>query len=201
MKSFSICAGLAALAMSFVSAEAASAANTPGAHILVIDRRAIMTGSKLGQNIREQIMAFQQKAQSDLGAENTALQNEQQALQKDSAKLPADVRAKKSQALDARQAAFQKKVQEQQSLIQGGEMAARKFYMAQSDAVVHTIMTERGADVVLDKATVVDSGNGLDITKDVMQRLDKKVTSFKVPMVKPSLSDMLQMQGMQGRPQ
>ena len=83
MKRFSICAGLAALAMSFVSAEAASAANTPGAHILVIDRRAIMTGSKLGQNIREQIMAFQQKAQSDLGAENTALQNEQQALQKD----------------------------------------------------------------------------------------------------------------------
>jgi Skp family chaperone for outer membrane proteins len=199
MKSVSICAGLAALAISFGSAEAASAANTPGAHILVIDRRAIMTGSKLGANIREQIMGYQQKMRSDLGAENTALQNEQQALQ--SAKLPADARAKKSQALDAKQAAFQKKVQEQQSLIQGGEMAARKFYMAQSDAVVHAILTERGADVVLDKSTVVDSGNGLDITKDVMQRLDKKVTSFKVPLVKPSLADMLQMQGMQGRPQ
>jgi len=199
MKSFSFCAGLAALAMSFATAQAASAANTPGAqaHILVIDRRAIMTGSKLGANIREQIMAYQQKMRSDYGAENQALQNEQQTLE--SAKLPAAVRAKKSAALDAKQAAFQNKVRDQQSLIQGGEIAARKFYMAQSDAIVHAIMAERGADVVLDKSTVVDSGNALDITKDVMERLNKKVTSFKVPLVKPSMSDMLQMQSM--RPQ
>jgi hypothetical protein len=44
---------------------------------------------------------------------------------------------------------------------------------------------------------VVDSANGLDITRDVIQRLDKKISSFKVPLVKPPLADMLQMQQMQ----
>jgi Skp family chaperone for outer membrane proteins len=183
MMKFSICAGLAALTMWFASVDAAVAANATGPHILVIDRHTIMTGSKLGENIRQQIMAYEQKAQTDLGAENQALQNQIQAAG-----------AKKSQALQAKEAAFRQKVQDRQSLIQGGEMAARKVYLGAVDAIVHAIMTERGADVVLEKSTVVDSVKGLDITHDAIQRLDKKMASFKVPLVKPPLSEMLQMQ-------
>jgi hypothetical protein len=82
-------------------------------------------------------------------------------------------------------------------LIQGGELAARKRYLAEVDNVVHAVMAERGADVVLEKSSVVATANGLDITRDVIARLDKKISSFKVPLVKPPLSDMLQMQQMQ----
>jgi len=191
MKSYSICAGLAALAISFASADAALAANA-GPHILVIDRTALIQTSKLGQNMRGQLMAYSQKMQSELGPESQALEKEDQALE--SAKLAADVRAKKSQELQAKQAAFQQKVRDRQTLIQGGQIAARKFFMGQVDETVHAIMTERGADVVLEKSTVVASMNGADITKDVIDRLDKKTPSFKVPLVKPALSDMLKMQ-------
>ena len=76
-----------------------------------------------------------------------------------SAKMSADVRAKKSQDLQKRQSAFQMKMHERQTMIQGGGMAARKYFFAQVDAVVHAIMTERGADVVLDKSAVVDSAS------------------------------------------
>jgi Skp family chaperone for outer membrane proteins len=186
MKASCICAGLAAIAMSFASVDGALAANAAGPHILVIERQAIMNGSKLGENIRQQIMAYEQKAQTDLGAEGQALQNQIQAAG-----------AKKSQALQAKEAAFRQKVQDRQSLIQGGEMAARKVYLGAVKAIVHAIMTERSADVVLEKSTVIDSVNGLDITRDVIQRLDKKMASFKVPLVKPPLSEMLQMQQMQ----
>jgi Skp family chaperone for outer membrane proteins len=183
MKTFSICAGLAALAVYFASTGAVPAANAPNSHVLVIDRHAIMTGSKLGENIRQQIMAYEEKAQNELGPEGQALQNQIQAAG-----------AKKSQALQAKEAAFRQKVQERQSLIQGGEMAARKRYLAEVDAIVHAVMAERAADVVLDKSAVVDSVNGLDITRDVIQRLDKKIANFKVPLVKAPLADMLQMQ-------
>lgn len=198
MKSLSICAGLA-LAMSFASADAALAAGAGNPHILVIDRSALISTSKLGQNIRQQLMGYSQKLQTDLGPESQALEKESQALE--AAKLPADVKAKKQQAFQAKQTAFQQKVRDRQSFIQGGQMAARKFFMGQVDAAVHAVMAQRGADVVLDKNTVVASANGSDITKDVIARLDKTVSNFKVPLVKPSLEDQLQMQGMrQGGP-
>jgi Skp family chaperone for outer membrane proteins len=185
MKSFSICAGLAALAISF-AVDGAMAASPAGPHILVIDRKALFTTTKLGENIRQQIMGYEQKVQSELGPENTALQKEIEAAG-----------AKKSQALQAKEAAFQQKIRDRQSLVQGGQMAARKYFMDQIDAVVHAIMAEKGADVVLDKTSVVADSNGSDITKEAIARLDKKATSFKVPMVKPPLSEMLQMQQMQ----
>jgi len=196
MKMLSICAGLAAVAISFASADVAFA-STSGPHILVIDRRAVIQSSKLGQNITQQLQALGQKAQAEFGPENQALQNEQQAL--DSGKVPQSERTKRQQALQAKQTAFQQKMQQQRQLIQGGQMAARKYFMDQMDGVVHAIMAERGADAVLDKTTVVASGNGADITKEAIQRLDQKAPSFKVPLVKPSLQDMLQMQnaGMQ----
>jgi Skp family chaperone for outer membrane proteins len=183
MKNFTICAA-AALAI-FASAAAAPAASA-GPHILVIDRNAVMTGSKLGENIRQQIMGYEEKMQTDLGPEGQALQSEMQAAG-----------AKKSQALQTKEAAFRQKVQDRQSLIQGGELAARKRYLAEMGTVVHALMVERGADAVLDKSSVVDSGNGMDITHDVIARLDKKIASFKVPLVKPTLPEMLQMQQMQ----
>jgi len=190
MKSLSICAGLAALAISFASSDATLAANANGPHILVIDRRALIQSSKLGQNIQQQLMAYGQKMQSEFGPESQALQNEQQGLDK----LPKAERAKRAEALQTKQNAFQQKVHDRQTLVQGGQAAARKFFMDQVDGVVHGLMSERGADAVLDKSTVVASANGTDITKEIVQRLDKKAPSFKVPLVKPSMQDMLQMQ-------
>jgi outer membrane protein len=188
-----ICAGVAALAFSIVSAEAALPANSSSPGILVVDRHAIMNGSKLGMNIRQQIMDYEQKLQADLGPEGEALQNETQAFQQQSASLPPDVRAKKNQALQAKQADYRQKIQERQGLIQGGELAARQRYLAEVGAVVHEIMAERGANVVLEKSTVVDIVNGLDITSEVIRRLDGKISSFKVPLVKPPANGQIQM--------
>jgi Skp family chaperone for outer membrane proteins len=92
------------------------------------------------------------------------------------------------------EAAYLQKTQERQSLVQGGEPVARKRYFTEVGMGVHAIMVERCADAVVEKSAVVDSVNGLDITRDVIQRLDKKITSFKVPLVKPPLSEVFQMQ-------
>ena len=182
MKGLTIGAALAALLMPVAAAPGAFAANAGSTPVLLVDRQVVMNTSKLGENIRQQIMGYEQKAQSELGPEGQALQNEDQAAG-----------AKKSPALQAKEAAFRQKVQERQSLIQGGEIEARKFYLAQVDTVVHAIMATRGAQVVLEKNAAVDSVNGLDITADVIRQLDKKTTTFKVPLVKPPLSDQLHM--------
>jgi outer membrane protein len=178
-------ATFAALAISLLCPRTALAASSQGSGILIVDRHAIINGSKLGTNIRAQIMADENKIQTDLGPEGAALQKEMDAFQSQSASLPADVRARKNLALQQEQAAHQQKIQERENLIHGGEIIAGHAYLAVVSSLVHAIMLERGANVVLDKSAVADGVDGLDITSEVIRRLDRKMTNFKVPLVKP----------------
>lgn len=184
-------AGLAAFSFTLLSAGGATAANS--AHVLFVNRQSVMNDSKLGQNIKQQIMAYEDRANADLGPEGTRLQNDMQAFKQQSASMTPDQRAKKGHALQAEETAFRQKVQDRQSMIQGGEMTARAYYLGQVAEAVHGVMVERGADVVLEKSAVLDSVSGLDITREVIQRLDRKVATFKVPLVKPPQGSMTQM--------
>jgi Skp family chaperone for outer membrane proteins len=179
---------LAALAAFALSQGALRAAPAAGARTLIVSKQDVMNGSKLGQNIRQQVMNYEHQVESQFGPEGQALQAEAQTLQQQAPTLAPDVRNRKIQSFETRETAYRQKVQAKQSLIQGGELIARQRYMAQVGAIIHAVMTERGADVVLDKTSVADSANGLDITQAVIQRLDKKVTSFKVPLVNPPAS-------------
>ena len=173
-------ATVAALAIALLCPRTALPASSQGSGILVVDRHAIMNGSKLGTNIRAQIMADENKIQTDLGPEGTALQKEMDAFQSQSASFPARLRARKKLALQQKQAAYQQKMQEREDLIHGGEIVAGHVYLAAVVSVVHAIFLERGASVVLDKSVLADSVNGLDITSEVIRRLDRRMTNFEV---------------------
>ncbi|MGH6888806.1 MAG: OmpH family outer membrane protein [Rhizomicrobium sp.] len=183
-------AALAALALSQSTLQAAPA---PGAHTLVVSKQDIMNGSKLGQDIRRQVMGYEHLVEAQFGPQGQALQAEAQTLQQQAPTLAPDVRSKKIEAFETKEAAYRKQVQAKQSLIQGGEMVARQRYLAEVGAIIHAIMVERGADLVLDKASVADSVNGIDITQVAIQRLDKKITSLKVPLVNPPASSQMNM--------
>ncbi|HEX3667424.1 MAG TPA: OmpH family outer membrane protein [Rhizomicrobium sp.] len=178
-------ASVAALAAVLLCPRAALPASSLGTTILFVDRHAVMNGSKLGTTIRAQIMADENKIQDDLGPEDVALRKEMDAFQSQSASLPADVRARKNLALQQRQAAHQKKMQDRENLVHGGEIVAGHAYFAAVKSVVHAIMLERGASAVIDKSAMADSVDGLDITSEVIRRLDRQMTNYKVPLVKP----------------
>jgi Skp family chaperone for outer membrane proteins len=184
-------AGVAALAVALLCPRTALPASSQGSGILVVDRHAIMDGSKLGTNIRAQIMADENKIQTDLGPEGAAVQKEMDAFQHQSASLPPDIRARKNLELQQKQAAYQQKTQERENLVHGGEIVAGRAYLAEVKSLVHAIMLERGASVVLDKSALADSVNGLDITSEVIRRLDRQMTNFKVPLVKPPEDEQL----------
>jgi Skp family chaperone for outer membrane proteins len=178
-------ASVAALAAVLLCPRAALPASSQSTAILFVDRHAVMNGSKLGTTIRAQIMADENKIQDDLGPEDVALRKEMAAFQSQSASLPADVRARKSLELQQRQATHQQKMQDRENLVHGGEIVAGHAYFAAVKSVVHAIMLERGASAVIDKSAMADGVDGLDITPEVIRRLDRQMTNYKVPLVKP----------------
>jgi Skp family chaperone for outer membrane proteins len=184
-----------------VAAQAQQAAqpatqNTPAPKILVIDRSAILRGSKVGQDIARQVKAYTKAAQKEFKGENDALEREGHALQQQVAILAPAVKKQKIAAFQKKQQAFQKKVQERQDEIQGGVMQARQVVEKALGPILQGIMAERGANLLMDRSAVVLGTVNIDVTGLAVDRLNKKLSTVKVDLVKPP-KDQKQ-QGSQG---
>jgi outer membrane protein len=174
------------------------AGGVPAPKILVIERNAILRASKVGQDIVRQVTAYTRSAEGEFRAQGNALQTEGRALQQQVAILAPDVKAKKIRDFQAKQAAFQRKVEARQGLIQGGVFKARQQVEGALGPILKGIMQERGANLLFDRSAVLYSTLNIDITGVAIQRLDQKMPSVKVQLV--ALPAGLQAQlGPQGR--
>jgi outer membrane protein len=163
----------------------APAAPTPLPKIVVIDRSAVMRASKVGQDIVRQINAYTDQAEKDLRGQGAALQRDGAAFQQQAAILSNDLKNRKLKELQARRAGLQAQAQKKQSLIQGGFYKARQQVEQALGPILQGIMAERGANLLLDRNSVVLGTVDVDITGLAVQRLNQKMPSLKVELVPP----------------
>jgi outer membrane protein len=152
----------------------------PQPKILVIDRKAILERSAVGQAIGQQAQTYWQQAQVQLKGEASALKAQGQALQQQLAILAADVKAKKVRDFEVQQANFQQKVQQKQGMIQGGVLQAQSQMENALGPILKGIMLERGANMLLDRNAVIYSTVDVDVTQTAIQRLNQKMPTVKV---------------------
>ncbi len=177
-------------------AAAPASAGVPEPKILVIDRNLVLRGSKVGQDIARQVQGYTQSAEAELKGEAEGLRKEGGALQQQVAILAPDVKNQKIKAFQAKQAAFQQKVQQRQGQIQYGVLLARKQIDQALGPIIQGIMQERGANLLLDRSAVIFGTNSaFDITPVAIQRLDQKLPTVKVQLVNPPPGMMQQQQG------
>jgi Skp family chaperone for outer membrane proteins len=153
--------------------------------ILVIDRQAVFQASRVGQDVMRQINGYRQSMSTQLKSEQDSLQREAGALQTQSAILAPDVKAQRVKAFQAKEAAFRAKWETRQSQLQGGVQLAQQQIGQALVPILQGIMTERQANLLLDRAAVLNANQDLDITRVVIQRLDQKLPTVKVQLVSP----------------
>ncbi len=129
-------------------------ANTPAPKILVIDKNALLTGTKAAQDINRQGQAYLLAMQHDLKGEADSLQKDKQTLQQQVAILAPDVKAKKIKDFQSRAAGFQQKALKRQAQVQYGVYLARQELTRALDPILTQIMNERGANLLLDRGAV-----------------------------------------------
>ena len=168
----------------------------PATKILVIDRNAILLASKVGQDIVRQVNGYRQSAEKEFRAQGESLQKEGQALRQQIAILAPDVKNKKVRDFQAKQTSFERKVEARQGLIQGGVFQARRQVESALGPILQGIMQERGANLLIDRGSVVLGANNLNITAAAVQRLDKKLPSIKVQLtaLPPGVQKQMQQQ-------
>jgi Skp family chaperone for outer membrane proteins len=158
----------------------------PAPKILVIDRQAILQASKVGQDVQRQIQAFATQAQNELAAQGKALQAEGQALQQQVAILAPDAKQQKVNAFQAKEAAAQASAQRREAALRYTAAKAEQTISAAFLPIVQAMMQQRGANMLLDKNSVVFVNvQGLDITPEAIQALNQKMPSLKLTLENP----------------
>lgn len=154
-----------------------------GLRILVLNRDAILQGSKVGQDIIRQVNQYTQQARVQFQGQEQALQNEGRALQQQVAILSPAAKKQKIAAFEAKERALQQQVQVRQNQIQGGVFKARQQVEQALGPILQGIMQERGAALLLDRQIVLLSTVDVDITGIAIQRLNQRLGTVKVNLV------------------
>ena len=157
-------------------------AQTPVAKILVVDFDRVSRESLVGKDISAQFesnrVGLEQRArtvQQQLTAEQGDLEQQRSIISQD--------------AFQERVRAFQQKAQQQQNQLQQLTNQARQA-MQQANLevqrvlrpIVKEVMDRHGANMVLDKALVSQHAAGLDVTTEVIEKLDQAMPSFQVQL-------------------
>ncbi len=157
-------------------------ADPPQPKIVVLDRRAIMSFTKAGQDIAKQMQAYSNQAKNELAARGKALQNEGRNLQQQVAILAPDLKAKKLAEFQAREQSLQSEVQRKDEQMRVAYAQAQQTMEAKLGPILQQIVKERGANLVLDKQAIVfaPQSGGFDITGDCIKRLDQQMPALKL---------------------
>jgi outer membrane protein len=150
--------------------------------IVVIDRNFILQRSSAGQEMITQSQALSKAAETEFKAQEVALQTEAGQLQQQLAIMAPDVRDQKEKDFTTKQQAFQQRVQQRQAEIQAGFNKAARSLEVALEPILKTIMMERGANMVLDRTSVILSSVDIDVTPVAVQRLDKALPHVKVEL-------------------
>lgn len=169
-----------------VAAPAAAPAKAGPAVILFVDRGAIVRNSTVGKDMFKQVEGLAKKMEADYKPENDKLQADIQSLQAQFQVLAPDAREAKRKELEARRQAFQKKIQDRQTLIQGGMNKARQQLEGALGPILEQMMVERGANLLLDRSMVVLGSVDLDVTQVAIQRLDRSLPKITVTPQAPA---------------
>ncbi len=153
----------------------ATPAQTPAGSVVILDQDRLFAGTAWGRRLQAEF----EQAGVELAAENDRLaaqltEEENQLTQQRATLDPAEFR-KLTEAFDSRATEIRRqRAQAVQDLNARGDSEQTAFFQA-AVPLIGQVMQERGAVVVLDRRTVLLSADGIDITNDLIARIDAEL--------------------------
>lgn len=175
----------AALALA-LCASAQSFATT----VLVMDTDRVLNTSTVGTFIRDRLTAIGEEISTELSTEETAVRTEVDQFNADTADQTEEQIAA-DQALVTRRNELQARVVQlgvseqvkQRELAATRNAALEPVHTALSE-VLEEIVAEKGADVLVERSLLIYVGEGADITDEVIEKLNTKMTEVPIERVR-----------------
>ena len=180
-----------ALALSLASIAAPTMAYA--AEVLVVDFNRVYRDSLSGKDAQNKLRGLGESVARELQPEADAARTDQQALatrfqgkteQQAAEELQKDAALRKTyDATAAKIQAYTQKQQLRQQELQETERRAVAAVLKGADPILRELLTEKKASVVVEAASTVASAPAVDITTEVIARLDTRVKAVPVTKV------------------
>ena len=165
---------------------AADAPAASGNTIAVVNIQQIMRDSTAAQNVREQLESKQKAFQSELSKKEEELQKEDQDLGKKRSVLSKAAFDEKATKFRAKATDVQKEVQSKKAMLDGAfEHALADIQKVISD-VITDMSKEKGFAVAIPTSQILYADPKLDISNDVLARLNQKLPKLEVKFDAPA---------------
>lgn len=161
---------------------AASAASPALAEttIAVVNTQKIMQESKAAQSVRSQLQSKQKAFQAELDAKEKQLLAEDQALVKQRSTMEQAAFEQKVKDFRSKAAVAQREVQTKRLQVDKALESALKDIQNTVIGIVKEVAAEKKVNAVVSSAAVLYAEPSLDITNEVLDRLNKKLPDVSV---------------------
>lgn len=181
LKTIALAAGLVLAAQTPAMAQRGQAAS-----VIVMDYQRILTTSVAGRDVEARLRAIAEQMQGEIATDQNWVQSEAQALQT-ATQGRSQEQIQRDNALRTRIETFNQRAEalRQQQVVRARDLEytrqqALLEFNRSLEPVVQEVMTARRAGVVLDRAEVQLVGEGVDVTADIVSRLDQRVRTINV---------------------
>ena len=159
---------------------AAAAAETPQIAVLNVER--VLNRSKAGQSVQEQLKKIRSTNQVKDRESEAALQAEGEQLMKQRAILSEEAFATKQKELQSRLDLLRQGFEERQQRIQSVVEEARSQIRQALVEATRDVAAARDIDIVLSQTATALTSKELDISKDVLERLNEKLSEIPLAL-------------------
>lgn len=171
----------AASAMFVVPAVAQTQApKLPPTVAAIVDNAKVQREATAWESARQQVQQISQGYQQEFQREEERLRNEEQELGRQRSVLSPDAFEQRRRDWERRAADFQQRVNERRRGLEQSMNNVRTDIFKRQQEVINEIARDRAFNLVLDKSVVAFSADALDITPDVVKKLNQKMPSVKV---------------------
>lgn len=172
---------LAVSALPGLALAQAAGGKVPPAIIAVIDSQRVNREAAALKNARQQLEQFRFNFQSEIAKEEEKLRAEEQEIARQRSVLSPEAFEQRRQAFQAKVIELQKRIQERSQSLEKMLNGVREQVTVQVIEILKGLATERGFNMVLDRAQVqIFIGDSIDITPEVLKRLDQRLPTVKV---------------------
>jgi len=174
-----------ALATALVLASAGEPApaqeKLPAAVVAVIDYQRILREAKAARAIRDQVESRRQRYQEEIAGEEQRLHEADKELARQRGILSAEAFAERRSAFEAEVAAVQRMVQERRRQLDQVAASSLNEVRSAMIEVVSELSDARGFNLVVPTSGLLLFSPKIDLTDEVLARLDRKLPNIRVP--------------------
>lgn len=151
--------------------------------ILVINRAQLLNESEAGRNIATQANALRETIAKELEDEFQLIKSEEEQLIAQQSLLAPEVLQERAQKLQLRRQKFQVTQQVKNREYQDSIAQATGEIGKVLEPILTEMITERSATILIDRAELIFATPEIDVTAEVMKRLNDKLTEVELKRV------------------